>query len=524
MQETEPWSVAASARRRHRRRRRIAIRGWVALGALVAVALTAGGGVLAYENTLPTSVGLSLKNGDRDVPVYSHLVLTFSRPVAPTTLGSAFSIGPATDGTLTARSGQTQYEWAPSRPLDDLTTYTVTLTPMTDQSQHRVQGVRWTFTTTIVPRISSVTGAAGAALTDGSEIDPNTPLTINFNDAMQPTTLTVTVSGKPADLKWAADDRSATISTQGMPSGPLVLSMAPGGSDQSGHHVPGTFTLKTGIYYHDREHTTPLKYPALIQVPNDYYARDQNGLQAADIVFEYLAEGGITRCTAIFQNAPDLIGPMRSSRFISLKIARHYKGLLFQSGESQATAAAAAADPVPQFFDTIGFTYRTNARYAQDNLMISGGKVLAAEQNYFSGMPAFTLPKARPDLAAGTRPAPTVSVPEHYSTYTYDPVMGTYQKSEEDHSYQDASLRQPLRIEMLIAFHTAEQLVNVGDGHGAHIHDFNMEMGGNADLYYKGVLYQSTWSAPDRNGPLTFTFNGQAVTLPPGLVWIDVIE
>src|SRR5258708_27458453 len=221
MQETEPWAVAASTRRRSRRRRRIAIRGWIALGALVAVGLTAGGGVLAYENTLPTSVGLNLKNGDRDVPVYMHLVLSFSRQVAPSTLGSAFSIVPATDGTLTARSGQTQYEWAPSKPLDDLTTYTVTLTPMMDESQHRVPGGRWTFTTNIVPRILSVTGVAGAALTDGSEIDPGTPLTIKFNHAMQPSTPTVTVAGTPANLKWAADDPSATISTQGMPSGPL---------------------------------------------------------------------------------------------------------------------------------------------------------------------------------------------------------------------------------------------------------------------------------------------------------------
>ena len=109
MQETEPWAAAARARRRPQRTRRIAIRGWIALGALVAVALTAGGGFLAYENTLPTSVGLNLKNGVKDVPVYSHLVFTFSRPVALSVLGPAFSITPATDGTLTAASGQTQY-------------------------------------------------------------------------------------------------------------------------------------------------------------------------------------------------------------------------------------------------------------------------------------------------------------------------------------------------------------------------------------------------------------------------------
>src|SRR6202022_3315667 len=114
------------------------------------------------------------------------------------------------------------------------------------------------------------------------------------------------------------------------------------------------------------------------------------GLQAADIIYEYVAEGGITRLTAIYNNAPDLIGPMRSARFISLKLGRHYKGLLFQSGESQATRDRAAPDPTPQFFDTIGYQYRAGApRYAPDNLMIKGASVKAAEDNFFAGMPAF---------------------------------------------------------------------------------------------------------------------------------------
>jgi hypothetical protein len=488
---------------------------------VIAVALTAGGGVLAFENSLPTSVGINLSNGAKDVPTYTRLVFNFSRPVGLNDVANSFSIAPATDGTLGALSGQTQYAWSPSKALADLTTYTVTLAPLTDLSHHRVPGGRWTFTTNIIPRVMQVT-AGGVALSDNAELDPGTPLTISFNDAMEPITIRVDVRGVQTSLKWADDDRSATISTAGMPSGPLILQMGPGGRDQTGHHVPGTFTLKTGIYYHDREHTTALKYPALIQMPNDYFARDQNGMQAADIVFEYLAEGGITRCTAIFENAPDLIGPMRSSRFISLKIARHYKGLLFQSGESQATASRAAADPVPQFFDTIGYTYRTNARYAPDNLMISGSRVRAAEQNYFSSIAPYTIPKSRPDLTNG-RAAALVNVPEHYSVYTYDPIVGTYQKSEEGHAYKDASTGAPLRIEMLVTIHTAEQLVNVGDGHGAHIHDFDLDSGGNVEIYYKGVLYAGTWSAPDHNGPLTFTVNGQTVPLPPGLVWIDVV-
>jgi hypothetical protein len=282
------------------------------------------------------------------------------------------------------------------------------------------------------------------------------------------------------------------------------------------------FTLNTGIYYHDREKTTALKYPALIQIPNDSFARDQNGLQAASLVFEYVAEGGITRLTAIFQNAPKVVGPMRSSRFISLKIARHYKGLLFQSGESQATASRAAGDPVPQFFDTAGYMYRTPARIAPDNLMIDGTMVKKAEARF--GIAAFTLGKARQSLAGGAA-ATKIGVPEHYSTYAYDATFGTYQKTEEGHLYRDATSHQLVRIEMLILLHTQVQLLDVGDGHGSHIHDYNLDSSGKIDIYCKGHRFSGTWSSTGAHKPLTFKLaNGTPLSLPPGLAWIDVVS
>jgi hypothetical protein len=463
-------------------------------------------------------------NGQKDVPTDGRILLNFSRAVDISSVKSAFSISPNADGTITAVNGQTQYAWSAKKGLNDLTTYTVTMKPIFDVARHRVQGSTWTFTTLIVPHVTSITAPADTtALTDGMEIDAGATLKLNFNDAMEPATIKVTLGAQDADLTWATDRKSATFSTAGLPSGPLQVQLPAGGRDQTGHLIPSTFTFKTGIYYHDREHTTALRYPALIQIPNDEFARDQNGLQAADIVWEYLAEGGITRLTAMYDNAPDLIGPMRSARFISLKLGRHYKGLLFQSGESQATAARAAQDPTPQFFDTIGYQFRAAPpRYAPDNLMIKGPLVKAAQDNYFSSIPSFSIPKARPLLPGGSVAA-SVNIDEHYSVYTYDPVTGTYRKSEEGHPYSDASLGQPLRIEMLITLHTRETLLDVGDGHGAHIHDYDMDSGGRIAVYYKGMGYAGNWSSTDNHGPLTFTLDGgQALTLPPGLVWIDV--
>lgn len=491
------------------------------LALLILLAATAG--LFAYENTLPTSVSANVRDGQKDVPTDGSILITFSRPVSLAVVRAAITITPATDGEVTAISGGTQFAWTPAKPFAELTTYTIDLATILDLGHHRIAGRHWTFTTIIVPRVVSITAGGNTQLTDGMEVDPGSTLTLTFNDAMDPSTVNLTVGTTAATLKWAADNRSATFSTAGLQSGPLTLQIASGAHDQSGHAMPASFNLKTGVYWHDHEHVITLRYPALIQVPNDSFARDQNGLQAAGIIFEYLAEGGITRLTAIYQQVPNVIGPMRSSRFISLKIARHYRGLLFQSGQSQATESRARQEGVPQFFNIYGYQYRTTRRYPPDNLMINGDKVLAAQNNFFKGLASYTIPKARPDLSGGT-PAKTVSVAEHYSTYKYDAVTGTYTKTEQNHFYRDATNKQPLRIEMVVLLHTRESLLDVGDGHGAHIHDFDLDTSGAINIYYKGLGYKGTWKSTNRSGPLTFYVGGKVVPLPPGLVWIDVVR
>lgn len=521
--EHHAWPSVSPAKKRRGDVTRFQFRrGWVAVGVLFALACVSTGGVLAYQNTLPTSLSLNVANGAKEVPNDFQLKLSFSRAVTPDLVAAHLSVTPATDAKLVTDSGRSTYQWVPAKPLADLTAYTVVVSPFTDANKHQFRGGRWTFTTTIVPRIEAVNLPDGTVVADGLEVQPGSRLTFVFNDVMNPDTVKISFNTQPAPLTWAKDMRSASMATSAIPSGPLVLQLAAGAKDSAGRAVRERWSMDTGLYYRDREHTIALKFPALIQVPNDEAAVDQDGLQAASMVFEYLAEGGITRLTAVFDNAPDLIGPMRSSRLVSLKIARHYKGLLFQSGESPVTRAAADSEPVPQFFDTIGYMFRTGSRYAPDNLMISGSNVNRAEQR-FPSIAAFTLPTARPALSGGVA-AGRVSVSEHDSVYTYDPIFGTYQKNELGHAYRDAHTGQPLRIEMLIVMHTQESLLPVGDGHGSYIHDFNLDTGGKADIYYKGQLYSATWASTDHNGPLTFSINGQPLALPPGVVWVDLTD
>src|SRR4030066_1764105 len=56
------------------------------------------------------------------------------------------------------------------------------------------------------------------------------------------------------------------------------------------------------------------KVPLAIMVENSIVARPQSGLSKADIVYEALAEGGITRVAAVFLSQGSQIGPVRSAR------------------------------------------------------------------------------------------------------------------------------------------------------------------------------------------------------------------
>ena len=68
--------------------------------------------------------------------------------------------------------------------------------------------------------------------------------------------------------------------------------------------------------------------PLAVMVENHPDARPQSGLSLADIVYETLAEGGITRFLAIYQSRDaGQIGPVRSAREYFAQIADEWARL-----------------------------------------------------------------------------------------------------------------------------------------------------------------------------------------------------
>ena len=142
-----------------------------------------------------------------------------------------------------------------------------------------------------------------------------------------------------------------------------------------------------------------------------------------------------------------------------------------------------------------------------------------------SGIPAFDpLKRGAVDIRADMA-ATSFAVSEHRSTYSYDPVTGTYGKIEDGATMTDASPGKPDQLFMVLVLHTREFLVpDIQSGCCARGRDFDLDSGGALHIYYRGQQAAGTWSAADRSSPLVFkNSGGNEINLPDGLVWVDVV-
>jgi len=122
-------------------------------------------------------------------------------------------------------------------------------------------------------------------------------------------------------------------------------------------------------------------HPALaVKIENSVDARPQTGLNSADVVWEEVVEGGITRFVAVYHSTlPAEIGPVRSVRPMDPAIAAPLHGLFaFSGGQSEYVNAVSQAGMQVLSFDNgdDGF-YRIDSRYAPHNVYASPAALIA---------------------------------------------------------------------------------------------------------------------------------------------------
>ena len=274
--------------------------------------------------------------------------------------------------------------------------------------------------------------------------------------------------------------------------------------------------------------------PAIVQIENDPASRPQSGLQKADVVYEYLTEGGITRFSAVYLNPTggQHVEPVRSARLAALRLVHSYGGVLLYSGASDHVLGMIWDQKLPNFDDHAdGGRYfsRDGGRQAPHNLVTTPDQMAQAVQK--SGRRVTYDPPAHGEPAGPGDAQPTrLSFQQtfaHGVSYAYDPGARTYQYSTDTGPMVDAAEGgKPLAITNVVLLRVAHHGAGyTEDVRGEEGIDFDLQGTGRADVYTRGQHFAASWSLPDPNQPLHLLgADGRDLVLPAGLTWVHLVD
>jgi hypothetical protein len=276
----------------------------------------------------------------------------------------------------------------------------------------------------------------------------------------------------------------------------------------------------------------PLAAPAIVQVENSPEGRPQSGLAAANLVYEYVAEGGVGRFSLFFFGSPpptQQVGPVRSARTVTVQLTNIYQGFLAYSGASTYITGLLNAASFPSYDEDTaqGNLFRINSRYAPHNLYTDGldiGKLAALAKLSTVSYQLWARSTA-PEPGGLAAPSFTADISSsEQPVFTWDAQLGGFTRTEDTGLVKDPTSGAPLVLPTVIVQQVAVTTdLNVVDVDGHYGVDQAITGTGQAQVFTGGKEYSTTWTQPN-NGPPQFTLaDGKAAPIAPGEVWICLV-
>ncbi len=287
--------------------------------------------------------------------------------------------------------------------------------------------------------------------------------------------------------------------------------------------------------------------PIAIKVSNSpaEYTRPQFGLSQADLVFEHVTEGPITRFTGVFySHTPPEVGPVRSARLIDVEIPAMYDAALAFSG------ASSGADGVYNRLAASDFRNRLLRDIAGEPGYFRTDEEEKPWEHRLHAVPpdlwqrlegmGLNTPPNLPLLMAFTSEPPAggalaTSVSLNYRDWTvveweYDAENGRYWRTADGEVAIDANNQEPISTaNVVIVYAIHQQVLSIcesqsGSVCNAHSTEIQIWGQGDAIVIRDGQQFQATWKREKRENMLTFyDAAGDPVPLQIGNTWFQVV-
>ncbi len=326
------------------------------------------------------------------------------------------------------------------------------------------------------------------------------------------------------------------------------------------------------LYTKSEEKLWQTKRPILAMIENDIHARPQSGLSSADVVYEAVAEGGITRFMGVFycgaQSDAAKVGPVRSARIYFVNIAAEYNTPVYlhvgggncsrdeASGQCTSNKKAWAIEELSKLgwrkaggndFDTTGDTgapvlfrdyNRLGADVTLDTEHTMVGSLPAAwrqaeKRGYGSLMvdgktPWLTGFKPWKNGTVEIKGKPAVDIAydfwSNYKDFTvtwkYDAVTKEYIRTQGGKPQMDLEVNKQISSpNVVIQFAKEEGPLD------EHKHMFYTVIGSGTGIFFNGgQAIDIKWSKATQTGRTIFTdLAGKEITYTPGAIWISIL-
>lgn len=274
--------------------------------------------------------------------------------------------------------------------------------------------------------------------------------------------------------------------------------------------------------------------PFAVTINNMSKALPQSGISQADIYYEVLAEGGITRIVAVFQNSTsEKIGPVRSARHYFLDFVLDNDAVYIHHGGSPQAYSSIKSLKVNDFdgMNITSFFFRDKNRMNQKGMYEhssyidatkffdvwneSGYKVKSKEDTMFN------FSTKTMELDGETAQKVTLAYSgEQISVFEYDEGNKVYNRFQNSKVHLDEETKEQLNVSNVIIQYTNIYVI-ADDDKGRR----EVKLIGNGDGMYitYGKAIPIKWSKTSHNSPTTWTdTSGKPLLLNKGKTWINV--
>lgn len=273
--------------------------------------------------------------------------------------------------------------------------------------------------------------------------------------------------------------------------------------------------------------------------------RPQYAVNQADVVFEYEVEGGVTRFAALFRNnAPTLVGSVRSARLFDIELVTMYEALLAYSGTSE---------PIQQLLLAADFKYQLISPSIGDNCDDAGfcrDTTLtdrAFEHTLFGDTTKMWEVSTRRNVNTGYRalgfafnekadeggqPANDIFLDWYGQTdarWQYEPETGHYVRYTDGVAHFDAADNQQLWTDNLVILEVPhnERPDLFPEGATYRSHEIALWDQGRAYVIRDGHLYTGFWRRKDKNPGNAIQLiygNNTPIMMKPGRTWVSIVR